>query len=493
MRKQNPDFPLSFFKSVQESSHFTTMWKRSCSFLPSLKHSQFTASHFSCTPVHFEPTKKICIIGSGPAGFYFAQNLFKKVPDISIDMLEKLPVPYGLVRYGVAPDHPEVKNVINTFEKVASNKNFKFHGNVTLGRDVKFSELRQAYHAVVLTYGCNEDRELGIPGENLPNVISARKFVGWYNGLPEDKDLEVDLSSETVVVLGQGNVAVDVSRILLSPIDLLKVTDITEYSLQALSQSKVKTVYLIGRRGPLQAAFTIKELREMTKLPGVQTLLQKEHFAGTENIIPNLPRARKRLSELLVTTASKEQEGSRYFRPTFLHKPVEILGSSESGVVQGVKFEINDIDHEKGIARGTGKYEVNECGLVLRSIGYKGTSVDSDIPFDSNRGVVVHENGVYSAGWIHTGPTGVILSTMSDAYDQSNRLIEDINKKTLNVTNSKPGFSAIENTLNSKSVVTVNFEGWKKIDKIEVERGAAVGKPREKIVDVAEMLRIGGS
>uniref|UniRef100_A0A0K8S6P9 FAD/NAD(P)-binding domain-containing protein n=1 Tax=Lygus hesperus TaxID=30085 RepID=A0A0K8S6P9_LYGHE len=286
------------------------MWKRSCSILPSLKHFHFTASHFSCTPVHFEPKTKICIVGSGPAGFYFAQNVLKKAPDVTIDMLEKLPVPFGLVRYGVAPDHPEVKNVINTFEKVATNKNFKFHGNVTLGRDVKFSELRQAYHAVVLTYGCNEDRELGIPGENLSNVISARKFVGWYNGLPEDKDLEVDLSSETVVVLGQGNVAVDVSRILLSPIDSLKVTDITEYSLQALSLSKVKTVYLVGRRGPLQAAFTIKELREMTKLPGVQTLLQKEHFAGTEELIPNLPRARKRLSELLVATSLKEQKAA---------------------------------------------------------------------------------------------------------------------------------------------------------------------------------------
>lgn len=229
---------------------------------------------------------QISIIGGGPAGFYAAQQLVKLLPAATVDIYERLPVPFGLVRYGVAPDHPEVKNVINTFTKTAKHPRVNFYGNITLGKDVYLKELRNAYHAVLLTYGAEEDRKLGIQGEDFENVISAREFVGWYNGVPDNKDLTVNLNGENVAVIGQGNVAVDVARILLTPIDKLKETDITEYSLQRLSDSKVKKVTLVGRRGPLQVAFTIKELREMLNLPNVSTVFNRDDFSGVDKIIP---------------------------------------------------------------------------------------------------------------------------------------------------------------------------------------------------------------
>uniref|UniRef100_A0A8B9ZUZ6 Ferredoxin reductase n=1 Tax=Anas zonorhyncha TaxID=75864 RepID=A0A8B9ZUZ6_9AVES len=204
---------------------------------------------------------------------------------VQVDIYEKLPVPFGLVRFGVAPDHPEVKNVTKTFGQTARSERCKYYGNITVGRDVTVAELRQAYHAVVLSYGAEDNRTLGIPGENLPGVYSARAFVGWYNGLPENRDLKPDLSCETALILGHGNVALDIARILLSPLDLLRKTDITECSLAALACSKVKRVWLAGRRGPLQVAFTIKELREMINLPGTQPVLNPADFTGLENAV----------------------------------------------------------------------------------------------------------------------------------------------------------------------------------------------------------------
>uniref|UniRef100_A0A8B9V1J5 Ferredoxin reductase n=1 Tax=Anas zonorhyncha TaxID=75864 RepID=A0A8B9V1J5_9AVES len=213
---------------------------------------------------------------------------------VQVDIYEKLPVPFGLVRFGVAPDHPEVKNVTKTFGQTARSERCKYYGNITVGRDVTVAELRQAYHAVVLSYGAEDNRTLGIPGENLPGVYSARAFVGWYNGLPENRDLKPDLSCETALILGHGNVALDIARILLSPLDLLRKTDITECSLAALACSKVKRVWLAGRRGPLQVAFTIKELREMINLPGTQPVLNPADFTGLENAVKDIPRPRKR-------------------------------------------------------------------------------------------------------------------------------------------------------------------------------------------------------
>ncbi|KAL1137644.1 hypothetical protein AAG570_009340 [Ranatra chinensis] len=405
-------------------------------------------------------------------------------------MYEKLPVPFGLVRYGVAPDHPEVKNVINSFSKIAKQKNFRFVGNTSLGEDVTFRNLQNAYHAVVLAYGCSEDTILGIKGEDLKNVLSARKFVGWYNGLPSEKTFMPNLDCSTAIILGQGNVAVDVARILLSPIDELKKTDITSYALEALSSSKIKTVYLVGRRGPFHVAFTIKEFREMTKLRNVKTVLNSGQMQGLDQLLQGVPRQRKRLTELLIKVSQAEQVGDKEFVPLFLRKPTEIQGSTS---IEGVKFVINKIDNNlEGKVSSTEDTDYIPCGIVLRSVGYRGTVPDKDIPFDSKKGRVLSNSGVYSSGWINTGPVGVILSTMNNAFHQAALLVEDMNSNKLDTLQSKPGFELISNILSQKGIQAVSFEGWEKMDKVEIERGKQLGKSREKIVDIREMLAIAG-
>lgn len=427
---------------------------------------------------------KVCIVGSGPAGFYVAQQLLKALPNVTVDMYEKLPVPFGLVRYGVAPDHPEVKNVINTFTKTASNQNFRFIGNVTLGKDIRFKDFQNAYHAVVLSYGCNEEKKLGINGED--KIISARRIVGWYNGLPADKDLDLNLNCDKCVIIGQGNVAIDIARIFLTPVDLLKKTDITSFALEALAKSKIRKVYLVGRRGPLHVAFTIKEFREMTKLPDVRTVFRTEDLRGLDDCLPMVERPRKRLTELLLKTASIEQKGNKEFCPLFFRKPSEIFGEEMKFCITSVK------DNLKGVVIETKEVEKINSSLFVGSVGYKGTRADCDIPFDTSKGVVRPQPGVYACGWISTGPVGVIISTMNDAFQKAALLVNDIQSNKINVNILKPGYEHIKEILSSKGVTTVSFEGWRKIDKVEVENGEKAGKPREKIVDIEKMLEIGG-
>lgn len=442
---------------------------------------------------------KVCVVGSGPAGFYFAQHLIKTHPTVIVDIYEKLPVPFGLVRYGVAPDHPEVKNVIHTFTKTAQNPRVNFFGNVKLGKDISMKQLLHSYHAVVLSYGAEQDRELGIDGENLENVISARRFVGWYNGLPEDKDLKVKLDCETVAVLGQGNVAVDVARILLTSVDTLKTTDITSHSLSTLAESKVKKVVLIGRRGPLQVAFTIKEFREMLRLPGVQTTFTPEQMAGLKDHVSGLARPRKRLTELLIQASLEDaarpssEAPIKTFHPLFLRTPLKCLGSSR---ITGIELAVNRLQGDtlqNQQAIPTDVCEVLECGLVLRSIGFKSVQADPDVPFNHKKACVTPAPGVYSAGWLSTGPIGVILSTMSNAFDSANCLVQHMNSGNLDISVSKSGSEHILQHLREKGIPTVDFAGWEKIDEVEIDRGAKLGKSREKILDISEMLQIGGT
>nr|XP_041575819.1 NADPH:adrenodoxin oxidoreductase, mitochondrial isoform X2 [Taeniopygia guttata] len=412
------------------------------------------------------PPPRVCVVGSGPAGFYTAQHILKHHGGALVDIYEKLPVPFGLVRFGVAPDHPEVKNVIHSFTQTARSERCAYYGNVTVGRDVTVPELQRAYHAVVLSYGAEDNRVLGIPGENLPGVYSARAFVGWYNGLPENQDLKPDLSCETVLILGHGNVALDIARILLSPLQLLRKTDITDSSLAALACSKVKRVWLVGRRGPLQVAFTIKELREMINLPGTRAVLDPADFTGLESAVKDAPRPRKRLTELMIKTA--------------LEKPAEGSGDSARAVP-------------------TGDVEELECGLVLSSIGYRSLPLDPAVPFDSRRGVIPNSSGrvqgvpgLYCSGWVKRGPTGVIITTMNDSFDTAQSVLEDLQGGVLDVSLSREGFGLVESILHSRGVRPVSFSDWEKIDAAEVARGKAAGKPREKIVDPAEMLHIIG-
>uniref|UniRef100_A0A1B6FWF6 NADPH:adrenodoxin oxidoreductase, mitochondrial n=1 Tax=Cuerna arida TaxID=1464854 RepID=A0A1B6FWF6_9HEMI len=438
---------------------------------------------------------RVCVVGSGPAGFYVTQHLVKNNERVEVDIYERLPVPFGLVRYGVAPDHPEVKNVINTFTKTAQHPRVKFYGNVSLGEELTLQDLQDAYHAVVLTYGAEKDRELGVAGESLVNVVSARRFVGWYNGLPADRDLTPLLDTDTAVVFGQGNVAIDVARILLTHIDVLKKTDITEHALSTLAASRVQRVVLVGRRGPLQVAFSIKELREMTRLHGVTTEFIPGQMDGVQIYIDKLKRPRRRLTELLLqtSTASFPKQNDKSFQLAFLRSPLAFQGEQR---VSGVQLAVNTLqgdDPEVQTAVATDTTETLHCGLALRSIGYKSIAVDPGIPFDSSRGVVIQKPGLYAAGWLATGPVGVILSTMSNAFSVANTINKDLNSGAVDCTDCKQGSVYILQLLSSTGVWTVDFAGWQRIDKIETERGSAVGKPREKIVDIAEMLEIGAA
>uniref|UniRef100_A0A671ES78 NADPH:adrenodoxin oxidoreductase, mitochondrial n=1 Tax=Rhinolophus ferrumequinum TaxID=59479 RepID=A0A671ES78_RHIFE len=427
-----------------------------------------------------EQTTQICVVGSGPAGFYTAQHLLKHHTRARVDIYEKQFVPFGLVRFGVAPDHPEVKNVINTFTQTARSDRCAFHGNVVVGRDVTVPELREAYHAVVLSYGAEDNQALEIPGEELPGVFSARAFVGWYNGLPEKRELVPDLSCDTAVILGQGNVALDVARILLTPPEHLEKTDITEASLGVLRQSQVKTVWIVGRRGPLQVAFTIK-----------------------------VPRPRKRLTELLLRTATekpgveeaaRQALASRAWGLRFFRSPLQVLPSPDGRRAAGIRLAITRLEGVGEAARAvpTGDMEDLPCGLVLSSVGYKSRPIDPSVPFDPKLGVipnmegrVVDVPGLYCSGWVKRGPTGVITTTMTDSFLTSQTLLQDLEAGLL-PSGPRPGYSAIKALLSSRGVRPISFSDWEKLDAEEMSRGQGAGKPREKLLDPQEMLRLLG-
>ncbi|OZJ02810.1 hypothetical protein BZG36_04272 [Bifiguratus adelaidae] len=343
---------------------------------------------------------RLAVIGSGPAGFYTASRVLKDVEDVQVDMYEALPVPHGLVRFGVAPDHPEVKH---KFDEVATDPRFGFIGNATIGKDFTLEDLKSHYDGIVLAYGASEDRRLGIENEDTPGVFSARAFVGWYNGLPIHRDLEPDLTrTDTAVIIGQGNVALDIGRILLSPVDMLRKTDITEYALEALSKSRIKRVHIVGRRGPLQVAFTAKELREMMTLPDVgfdtdYELLSSQLAAGSDLMSRN--RALKRLMGILEKGSKTPFDtASKSWSLQFLRSPTKIH-SGPDGRVSGITYELNQLQGppEKAKAVGTGQFEDQACGLVFRSIGYKSIALEG-LPFNQQSGTVPNEYGKVGDG-----------------------------------------------------------------------------------------------
>ncbi|XP_041491858.1 NADPH:adrenodoxin oxidoreductase, mitochondrial isoform X1 [Microtus oregoni] len=469
-----------------------------------------------------EKTPQICVVGSGPAGFYTAQHLLKHHTRAHVDIYEKQLVPFGLVRFGVAPDHPEVKNVINTFTQTARSDRCSFRGNVEVGRDVSVPELQEAYHAVVLSYGAEDHQTLDIPGEELPGVVSARAFVGWYNGLPENQALAPDLSCDTAVILGQGNVALDVARILLTPPQHLEKTDITEAAMGVLRQSRVKTVWIVGRRGPLQVAFTIKELREMIQLPGTRPILDSSDFLGLQDKIKDVPRPRRRLTELLLRTATekpgveeaaRQALASRAWGLRFFRSPQQVLPTPDGQRVAGIRLAVTRLEGvgESTQAVPTGEVEDLPCGLVLSSVGYKSRPIDPSVPFDPKLGVIPNiegrvvnvpdwnaelpggllSSGLYCSGWVKRGPTGVITTTMTDSFLTSQVLLQDLNAGLL-PSGPRPGYTAIQALLSNRGVRPVSFSDWEKLDAEEVCRGQGSGKPREKLVDPREMLQLLG-
>ncbi|KAI1301805.1 NADPH:adrenodoxin oxidoreductase, mitochondrial [Halotydeus destructor] len=451
-----------------------------------------------------KPNIKIAVVGSGPAGFYLTQYLLKN-PSVAVDIYEKFPVPFGLVRYGVAPDHPDVKNVIHSFTNTATNNRVSFYGNIGIGEDITLKDLRDSYNAVVLCYGSARDRPLNIPGEKLPNVISARQFVGWYNGVPESKNMKVNLSTENVVIIGHGNVALDCARILMSPPStVLQKTDITSYSLKALQESKVKNVYLVGRRGPLQVAFTIKELREMTKIPGSKTIIDsKDTSLLTNDVMGTLQRPRKRLTELLLRISNESNEVTKAEKKChikFFRSPVEI-NKSEDEKHLITKFVVNylagDPTSETAMAIPTEETETIESGLLLKSVGYMTVSIDDSLPMDPKLGVIENVygrvvdsgQGLYCSGWAAVGPSGVLVNTMNVSFEVGKNILDDIEKGLIPNGNERAGSANILDILQEKKVNFVSFNDWQNIDKMEQSLGEQLGKPREKFVNVLDMLK----
>eukprot|EP00039_Didymoeca_costata_P009365 m.123944 g.123944 ORF g.123944 m.123944 type:complete len:477 (-) comp14459_c1_seq14:60-1490(-) len=468
----------------------------------SLTHSQRIAWLFRNGQRGFSVSSKgagvnVAVIGSGPGGFYTAQNVMKAVPNTRVDIFERLPVPYGLVRYGVAPDHQDVKNVTSQFESIALSENCNFFGGVQVGKDVSIQELRDAYNLVVCAYGAQTDRKLGIQNESVNGVYSARDFVGWYNGLPEDTHLNPPLDCETAVVFGHGNVALDVARMLLAPISHLEKTDIAPHALEALAASKVKNVHLVGRRGPLEASFTIKELREMTRMNGVQTFIDPEQmkFSESELEFVSKNRVKKRITTLMQTVSQEDQRNEeKSLFIDFFSSPKRVLCDGEQERMKGVEFEITTVDETTRKAVGTGKTKQIECGLAFRSIGYKGMPLFDDIPFDQGAGVIDNNDGrvkgvpgMYCSGWIRTGPVGVIASTMSAAFNTAASIVSDIKDGNVPQVHNSPDDVVAKLKGNPK---VLHFNDWLAIDKVERERGVAKGRPRVKVTDISEMYSI---
>lgn len=455
---------------------------------------------------------RVCVVGSGPAGFYTAEKVLKAHQEAEVDIIDRLPTPFGLVRSGVAPDHQETKIVVNQFSRVALNERCSFFGNVLLGSSVSLSELREMYHVVVLAYGAESDRVVGVPGEGLEGIHSAREFVGWYNGHPDCSDLDPDLKrTDTAVILGQGNVALDVARILLRPTTELAKTDIASHALDSLQKSSIRKVYLVGRRGPVQAACTAKELREVLGIKDLYIRIVEADLSksAADEVEVKNSRIRRRVHELLTKAASSQPSnptpGQRELHFVFFRRPEQFLGSDDSsGKVTGVRLEKTILKEDDGSGRqsavGTGQFEDLECGLVLKSIGYKSVPVDG-LPFDHHKGIVpnisgrvlsaenaILENGLYVAGWLKRGPTGIIATNLYCAEETVTSIMEDLNG-VLNLNLPKPGRVGLEQLLDSRGVRYVPFSGWEKIDLKEKSMGELKCKPREKLTRWEELLK----
>ena len=502
---------------------------------------------------------RVCIVGSGPAGFYTAKYLLSALADpavagagVTVDMVERLPTPFGLVRSGVAPDHQDVKTVQNDFAAVAADARFAFHGNVEVGRDVSVAALRGSFDAVVMAHGAADDRHMGVEGEEtLAGVVGARSFVNWYNGHPDFVDAGPDLTygglggTGTVVVVGNGNVAIDCARILTKSIDELATSDIKDYALDALRESCVEHVILLGRRGHPQASFTIKELRELSRLNGVDAVVHEaelEAGGGSEASQAEIKgaRARKRIDKLLwdIAKALPADEkgaegrarahaaGRKTVELRFLSSPEKFTAEEGAGEAEDAEGRVAHVHVANMTLKGeanaqwavpTGETEIIPAGLVLRSIGYKSVAMEG-VAFDEQRAIAAHEGGrvggggggsssnssstegaegatgdafeggLYAAGWFKRGPSGIVGTNIACAKDTVATLIADLQAqpgggRAKGVVATEEGEEGLFDTL------VVGWTGALAIDAEETQRGEAVGKPREKIVCVDEMLQ----
>jgi len=426
---------------------------------------------------------RVAVVGSGPAGFYAAGALL--AGGAQVDMIERLPTPWGLVRLGVAPDHPKIKSVSRAFERIALQDGFRFLGNVEVGRDVEHDELLELYDAVLYAVGAQTDRRMGIPGEDLPGSRPATEFVAWYNGHPDFQHLEFDLSGKRAVVIGNGNVAVDVARMLALTKEELDPTDTTDAAIDAIANAGIEEIVMVGRRGPAQAAFTTPELIELGELAGADVIVDAAELEGAQ---PKDTNAERNL-EVLREYAQREPQGkARRIVLRFFRSPVAILGEER---VTGIELVRNVLD-ENERAVPTDETETLDCGIVFRSVGYRGVPLPG-VPFDDGRGTIPNEGGrvgerVYAAGWIKRGPSGVIGTNKKDASETVALLLADLaDAPRLGKTDGDVDAFLVEH--GARPVI---YQGWTAIDERERAAGEPLGRPRVKLCSWDELLEAAG-
>jgi len=450
---------------------------------------------------------RVAIIGAGPTGFYTADHLLRNAQVVvEVDLFDRLPTPYGLVRLGVAPDHQKIKFVTNAFDKVAATPRFRFYGGVEFGKDVTLADLKAHYHQIVYCTGAQTDRRMGIPGEDLSGSHPATEFVAWYNGHPDYRDCAFDLTQERVAVVGVGNVAVDVVRILCRTPGELAKTDIADYALDALKRSRVKEVYLLGRRGPAQAAFTNPEVKELGELADADVIARPEEVEldplSRAAVERGQDRATQKKVEILKAYARRQLAGkSRRLTLRFLVSPVELIGDDAGGVaaLRLVRNELYATSTGALQPRATDQFENLPVGLVFRSVGYRGVPLPG-VPFNKDWGVVLNDKGrvldpdtkqpivgEYTAGWIKRGPTGVIGTNKPDAAETVECMFEDVARHAV-LEPRHPEATAAEALVRQRQPNFFSYADWLKLDAIEVSRGRAQGRPRVKFTSIDEML-----
>ena len=445
---------------------------------------------------------RVAVVGSGPAGFYAADALLKSDLDVDVDLIDRLPTPWGLVRLGVAPDHENIKAVSRAFERVAKRPGFRFFGNVEVGRDVTHDELARLYDAVVYSVGAQTDRRMGIAGEDLPGSWSATQLVAWYNGHPDFQELPFDLDVERAVVVGNGNVAIDVARMLALTAEELAGTDTVDAAVEAIVDSRLREIVMLGRRGPVQAAFTPPELGELGELAGADVVVDAADLeldaASAAALEEDRERARRNV-ELLREYAARPAGGKpRTIRLRFLVSPVAILGDERVEAVEVVRNRLEQDERGRIVAVPTDERETIPCGIVFRSVGYRGVSLPG-LPFDEGRATLRNDGGrvvadggapipgVYAAGWIKRGPTGVIGTNKKDATETVEALLADAREGRL----VRAGDRRLEELLRERGFRFVDYDGWEAIDAAERAAGEPLGRPRVKLATWDGLLTTG--
>ncbi len=445
----------------------------------------------------------VAVVGAGPAGFYAIESLLKSDIQVRVDIFERLPTPFGLVRSGVAPDHQSIKGVTRIYDKILADARVRFFGHVTIGSDITPAELHAHYDQVIYAVGAQSDRKMNIPGEELQGSAPATAFVGWYNGHPDFRDAQFDLQCARVVVIGNGNVAMDVTRALMAPVDELASTDMADHALHALRTSRVQQVVMLGRRGPVQAAFTTPELKEFGELHGADVILDDADFVldgASETQLANEKVAARNMDVMREYLARTPHGNGRSIHMQFLWSPVEIIG--HQGRVTGIVVERNRLepDGNGGVKPvGTGVTRTIECGMVLRSVGYRSVPI-AGVPFDDKRGLFPNRDGrmlvsaggdvlpnCYVVGWAKRGPSGIIGTNKPDSVATVNAMKEDW--ASLQAPAVRDG-DVIVRMLAQRQVTVVDYAKWQKIDAHESAAGAAAGRPRVKLTHIADMLDV---